>query len=89
MYGTVRIAGIGFIFVLLGMTIAGDGHQAGSIIGHIFGPLFGHPFISAVLIAGIAVGCWIGKERTVDQLGEYEKAGIRKAVETGGDRFKD
>lgn len=85
----MRVAGIGFIFVLLGMTIAGDGHQAGSIIGHIFAPLAGHPFIAAVLFGGILVGRWIGKERAVDHLGEYEKAGIRKAIETSGDRYKN
>jgi hypothetical protein len=88
-YGTVKSVFFGFILLLIGMTIGGDGHQAGSVIGHIFGPLFGHPFISAVLIGGIAVGVWIGREGTVDQLGEYEKAGIRKAIETGGDRFKE
>lgn len=89
MYGLVRVFFFGSIFVLLGMTIAGDGHQAGSIVGHIFGLLFSRPVIAVAVIAGILFGAWIGRERAVDHLGEYEKAGIRKAIETGGDRFKD
>lgn len=85
----MRAVFFGFIFVLIGMTIAGDGHQAGSIVGRIFGLFFSRPVIAIVLIIGILVGAWIGRERTVDHLGEYEKACIRKAIETGGNRFKD
>jgi hypothetical protein len=88
-YGPVRNIVVGFALILAGMTIAGDGHQAGSIIGHIFGPLFGHPVVAGVLIVGVLLGLWIGRERAVDHLGEYEKAGIRRAIETGGDRFKN
>jgi uncharacterized membrane protein len=87
-YGLVRAFFFGFILVLVGMCIGGDGHQAAAVVSGLFGWAFRYPVFTAVLIVGIIVGRWIGRERAVDHLGEYEKAGIRRAIETSGDRFK-
>jgi hypothetical protein len=83
LYGNVRAIVFAFALVLIGMTIGGDGHQAASIVSHIFTPLFHHPFIATGLIIGIIIGCWMGQERAVTRIGEAEMSDVRRAIRTG------
>lgn len=73
-----------FVLILIGMTIGGDGHQAASIVSHIFSPLMHHPVISTVLVIGVVIGCWAGHERAIARIGEAEMKEVRQAIKIGG-----
>jgi hypothetical protein len=87
-YRTLRGALIAFALVLAGMCIGGDSHAAASIVSHMFSWIFDYPVPAVIGIFCLLIGLWLGGDRAVDQLVEYERAGLRKGIEVGGDRFK-
>jgi uncharacterized membrane protein (DUF106 family) len=86
-YGTVRVAFVVFVCVLIGMIIGGGASLAASIITHLFGPVFHHPVLAITLAAGIIIGCWIGTDRATVRIGEYEAKRAKHKIDVGGDGF--
>lgn len=84
MYGLVRGFVFGFVLILVGMCIGGDGHAAAAIISGLFGWIFRYPVFATVLIIGAGLGIYIGHERAIDRMGERDKAIYRARIKSGG-----